>query len=212
MKEKTIEKENKGPERRCALTGESKVKAELIRFVLSPDDQLVPDLKANLPGRGVWITASKAAILQAVKKKIFHQRFAKQVHVSEQIADEIEDLLKRAALGQMKMAIKSGLALYGFTKLMAAIEKQTIIAIYHATEASPASTEKLDYKFRTNSEQSGVLEHNGLKKPFNGFKTEELSLAFGQANVIHAGLKAGGATAAMIKATQRLCAYQDNVT
>ena len=45
------------PERTCIVTRAVKPVAELIRFVLGPDDQVVPDLKHKLPGRGVWVTA-----------------------------------------------------------------------------------------------------------------------------------------------------------
>lgn len=209
MREKTIEKENKGPERRCALTGEVMPKANLLRFVLSPDNELTPDLKAKLPGRGVWLTAKRSMVKDAVKRKTFHRGFAKDVIVRPEIDQQVEDLLEKAAMGWLKLANKSGLAIYGFTKLMAAIEKESIIALFHASEASPDTASKLDYKFRTKLEQSGVLAQCGLKKPCNCFKTEELSLAFGQANVIHAGLKNGGVSQAMIEAVEKLVIYKE---
>ncbi len=173
-----------------------------------PENRLVPDLKANLPGRGVWVTANREAIKQAVKKKAFHRGFAKELIVDPEIDQQIENLLEKAALGRLKLANKAGLAIYGFTKLMAALEKNTIIALFHAKEASQASADKLDYKFRTNLEQSGILEQEVLKNPCYCYKTEELSLAFGQANVIHAGLKPGGASMAMVTATEKLIKFQ----
>ncbi|MBO6548721.1 MAG: RNA-binding protein [Rhizobiales bacterium] len=205
-----IEKESKGPERRCALTGEVMEKSKLLRFVLSPDNVVTPDIKGKLPGRGVWVTAKHSSIKEAVKRKTFHRGFAKDIKVGPEIEKQVEDLLEKAAMGRLKLANKSGLAIYGFTKLMAAIEKESIIALFHAREASMDTAEKLDYKFRTKLEQSGILEQGGLKNPCYCFKTEELSLAFGQANVIHAGLKTGGASIAMIEATQKLITYNDS--
>ncbi len=185
-------------------------KNELLRFVLSPENVVTPDLKANLPGRGVWITAKRSSIKEAMKRKAFHRGFAKDISIGSEIDQQVEDLLEKAAMGRLKLANKSGVAIYGFTKLMAAIEKESIIALFHASEASVDTAEKLDYKFRTKSEQSGILEQGGLKNPCYCFKTEELSLAFGQANVIHAGLKAGGASMAMVEATQKLITYKNS--
>ena len=57
-----------GPERRCIATGEVRPKAELIRFVAAPDGQIVPDVLEKLPGRGIWITADRAALELAVSR------------------------------------------------------------------------------------------------------------------------------------------------
>lgn len=201
-------KQEKSAERRCIATGEVKAKAALIRFALSPEDEVTPDLKASLPGRGVWISASRSLLQQAVKKKQFHRAFGKKVQVNEGLDDLVDNLLENAALGRLKMANKAGQAIYGFTKLLEALEKGRIISLIHACEASPDEAGKLDYKFRTNLEQSGNLGDVGGKNPFNCFKTEELSLAFGAANVIHAGLKDGGAGLAAVTAIEKLIAYR----
>ena len=57
-------KERDEPERRCIVTGEVQPKAGLIRFVAGPDGQVVPDLAEKLPGRGIWVTADRAAIFE----------------------------------------------------------------------------------------------------------------------------------------------------
>src|ERR1700733_1876156 len=48
----------KGPQRRCIVTRERLPKERMIRFVVGPDRQIVPDLAARLPGRGIWLSAS----------------------------------------------------------------------------------------------------------------------------------------------------------
>lgn len=203
---------SKEPERKCAVTGDVVPKAHLIRFVLSPDNVVTPDLKTKLPGRGVWVSAKRSLIKDAVKKKVFHRGFVKEVTVNPEIDQQLEDLLEKSAIGWLKLANKSGLAIFGFTKLMAALEKGSIIALFHASEASLDTAEKLDYKFRTKSEQSGILEQGGLKNPCYCYKTADLSLAFGQANVIHAGLKQGGVSSGMIEATEKLLSYRELTT
>ena len=47
-----------GPLRRCIVTRERLPKERMIRFVVGPDRQSVPDLAARLPGRGIWLSAS----------------------------------------------------------------------------------------------------------------------------------------------------------
>ena len=64
-------KERDEPERRCIVTGEVQPKAGLIRFVAGPDGQVVPDLAEKLPGRGIWVTADRAAIAKAAAKGLF---------------------------------------------------------------------------------------------------------------------------------------------
>lgn len=198
---------NNSTERRCAVTGETKSKDELVRFVVSPDNQVTPDLKANLPGRGVWVSAGQETVKEAVKRKLFHRNFAMNCSVNTELASQVAHLLEKAALGRLKMANKAGLAVYGFAKLMSALDKQTIIAVLHAKEASRPEAEKIDYRFSVNLEKNGILQETLCKKPFYSFKTQELSLAFGSANVIHAGLKQGGAATIAIESMVKHIVY-----
>ncbi len=203
----TKTKESQTQQRRCIVTGQSLAKTDLIRYVLDPDDTVIPDIKAKLPGRGVWVSAEQAKVKEAVKRKLFHRGFAKSVNVPPELGQLVQNVLKEAALGRLKMAKKAGQVVNGYTKLMAALEKETIIALLHADNASQAESNKLDHKFRTNLEQKSILAPIIDEKPFNSFKTQELSLAFGAANVIHAGLKQGGAADAAIKAMLKHRSY-----
>lgn len=194
-------------QRRCIVTGNCLPKAALIRFVISPDEALTPDIKGKLPGRGVWVSNSQTRLHEALKRKQFEKAFAQKLRISPEIDQQVEFLLKSAALSALKMANKAGAALYGFTKLMAALEKQAIISLLHAEEASRAEADKLDYRFRTNLEQCDKYQQSLRKTPYSGFTGEELSLAFGAVNVIHAGLKESGAAHAAITAMERHRTY-----
>ena len=61
--------------RQCAVTRERLGKEALVRFVLSPDDVVTPDVAEKLPGRGVWIKADRAVLESAVKKNAFARAF-----------------------------------------------------------------------------------------------------------------------------------------
>lgn len=207
IKAKATKKEKENQFRYCSLTNEKKSKTELIRFVIGPEKELVADIKANLPGRGLWITAEKQILKKAIEKHTFERGFKQKVKIESNIECKVEDLLAKAALGRLKIANKAGEAIYGSTKLMAALEKETIIALIHASEASGQSGEKLDKKLQSKLDHNSKMQQNGLKKPFTCFTGEQLSLAFGAANVIHAGLKHGGATKAAIAAMHKYVAY-----
>ena len=46
----------------CAATGAVRPVADMIRFLVAPDGTVVADLKRRLPGRGMWITATRQAL------------------------------------------------------------------------------------------------------------------------------------------------------
>ena len=56
------------PERKCIATGEVQQTSGMIRFVVGPDAQIVPDILGKLPGRGIWVTADRAALETASGK------------------------------------------------------------------------------------------------------------------------------------------------
>jgi len=55
-----------GPLRTCIATGEEGAPERMIRFVVGPDGEVVPDLARRLPGRGMWVRAERAAVVIAV--------------------------------------------------------------------------------------------------------------------------------------------------
>src|SRR3954462_12086141 len=97
-----------GTQRFCAVTGAVKPVEELMRFVISPDGAAVPDLKRRLPGRGIWITATRQALHTAVARKVFARSFKRDVRVTPDFVGSTEQLLERAALDALAIAHKAG--------------------------------------------------------------------------------------------------------
>ena len=95
-------------ERLCVATRTVKPVGDMIRFVVSPDGAVVPDIKARLPGRGVWVTASRAAVAQAVARKAFSRGFKRDVRVQADLVAMTESLLERSVLDALAMAHKAG--------------------------------------------------------------------------------------------------------
>ena len=91
-------KGGRGAERLCAVTRSVKPVDALIRFVVGPDGAVLPDLKRKLPGRGLWISADRATLKEAVARKAFPRGFKREVRVAPDLADQTDRLLARAAL------------------------------------------------------------------------------------------------------------------
>src|SRR6201986_1463427 len=81
---------------------------ELIRFVVSPDGTVVADLKRKLPGRGLWVSASRQAVAEAVRRNHFSRGFKRDVKVSPTLAAETEILLVRSVTDALGVAAKAG--------------------------------------------------------------------------------------------------------
>jgi uncharacterized protein len=189
------------PIRTCIVERARKEKPFLLRFVLSPQDEALPDIKGNLPGRGVWITARKEIVAEAVKRRAFQRAFRKPVLAGEDLPLKVEQLFKRSALEGLSICNKAGLVVLGFAKVEEALNRGGIAGLLHASEASEAGKAKLDRKF------AAVNLGKDRIAPINCFTAAEISLAAGSANVIHAGVKEGGASRAFFEALDRLSSY-----
>ena len=95
-------------DRMCILTRAKGDKADLIRFVLSPDGAVVPDLKHALPGRGAWVSAERKAVDEAAKKGAFARAFKTKLAPPEDLGASVDQLLLADLTGMMNMARKSG--------------------------------------------------------------------------------------------------------
>jgi uncharacterized protein len=179
------------PERLCIATRTVKPVGEMIRFVVSPEGAIVPDIKARLPGRGVWVTASRAAVAAAVARKAFSRGFKREVRVLPDLVDMTESLLERRALDALAMAHKAGRVAAGFAKVEAALAAEPVVGLIHAADARPDGVRKLGGAVRRRFGQGGPAVIDTLN-------SAQLDLALGRSNVIHAALLAGPASAGFL--------------
>ena len=184
--------------RLCAATGTVRPVDDMIRFVLSPDGAAVPDLKQRLPGRGVWITATREALKNAIARKAFARSFKRDVQTAPDLADRTERLLERAALDALAIAYKARRVVAGFAKVESALVQGTAVALLHASDAAPDGVRKLYSAMRRNSDGDGALA------VLNTFTSAQLDLALGRANVVHAALLAGPESKAFLTRSRRL--------
>ena len=178
-----------GSERLCIVTREVKPVTDLIRFVVGPDREVVPDLKRRLPGRGVWVTATRAAVAAAVKRRAFGRGFKAEVRVASNLADAVERLLEQSVLDALSIVRKAGRAAIGFAQVERALAREPVVALLHAAEAGREGVRKLGAEVR--SRRSEKAPDLPVVDRFTG---AQLDLAFGRPNVVHAALLAGSAS------------------
>lgn len=170
----------RGRERRCIVSGEVTDEANLIRFALGPDDVVVPDVAAKLPGRGAWVTATRDKVEEASKKGAFARGFKANAKAPEGLADLTEQLLAKRCLDMLGMARRSGAIAIGATQAESAIRSAPAFVLIEAKDGAEEGREKL------------MSLHIGLwgsAPPAVGcFASEELGVALGRERVIHACL------------------------
>jgi predicted RNA-binding protein YlxR (DUF448 family) len=188
-----------GAERFCAVTREVKPIAELIRFVVAPDRSVVVDVKHKLPGRGLWVTATREALAEAVRRKVFARGFKTEVLPAPDLVAATELLLERSALDALAIAGKAGQVVAGFSKVDAALGRDKVVGLIHARDAAADGIRKIDAamrrQFGDDAERPAVIA---------AFTSSQLDLALARSNVVHAALLAGGASEGFIARALRL--------
>lgn len=185
----------------CIVTRTTKPVGALIRFVVGPDGSLVPDLRARLPGRGAWVTASAADVAEAERRKLFQKHFEGAVAVAPGLAAQVDALMVAAAAGALALARKAGTLIAGFAKVEAALAGQPVVALIHPAAAGADGVAKLEAAARRRFGPEGLPS-------IRIFSGDQLDLAFGRPNVIHAALLAGTASDNLLARVGDLVAYR----
>jgi uncharacterized protein len=199
--------------RMCAVSREVRAIEELIRFVVAPTGEIVADLKRKLPGRGLWVTASRQAVAEAVRRHHFSRGFKRDVKVSPTLAAETEILLVRSVTDALGVAAKAGQVVAGFSKVEAALKERggrnTVQALIHAADGAADGTRKLDTLLGQNNRQNIAILGESTRIPVITVLTSlELDLALTRSNVIHAALLAGPASKTFLSRSQTLVRYR----
>ena len=173
-------------DRTCIVTRRPSGPDELIRFVVGPDRAVVPDLKRNLPGRGCWVTAERTHVDKAAKKGLFARALKSELSVHADLGGMVDRLLARSALGALGLARKAGAVALGATKVDAAVRAGSALFVLHAAEASEDGVRKIAQARRATVHLGGPAI-----RAYKLFSEQELGLALGGTNVIHAAVLAG---------------------
>lgn len=205
MNAKRQERPGRETERKCIATGRTGAPAEMFRFVCGPDDQLVPDLAGNLDGRGAWVCTDGAAINKAVSRNLFARAFQKPVKVSPTLVADMAAILRQQALQTLGLSRRAGVLTLGhesvITSLRSASERKNLVALILSSDAST----------ETRAEMRAKHANYVPDIPFvTCFGRNELGLALGRANVVHAALAHNGVSRRFLEYVARLQAVTNS--
>lgn len=189
--------------RQCIVTRERYPKEVMIRFVVAPDGTLAPDLQAKLPGRGAWVIADGAAIEKAIEKHMFDRALDVPVSVPKELCGRIGALLAKRCLELMGQALGAGQMLLGSGAVGAAARAGEVAVVVEATDGASDGRRKILGALKAGGLLGQELNH-GKATVIGCFTSEELSLALGRENVIHAALPDGGFASRLVAEARRL--------
>lgn len=194
------EEDDTGRARKCIVTGEVRGESHLIRFVVSPDGEVVPDVAAKLPGRGMWVTADHATLEKAIAKNAFSKAARSSLKPVPDLAALVVRQLVVRMQGDLGIARKAGNIVLGFDGVMRAFDaKVPPLLLVEAADGSPDGRRKL----------VGAAKARGLDLVVIApLSQTEMSLALGRENVIHAALKPGPLAERLIVDAGRLTGFR----
>jgi len=98
------------------VTRERDYRARMIRFVVSPERILIPDLNAKLPGRGIWLSARRDVLETARTRGAFARAARGPVTVPAELAAMIQFGLARRVAELLGLTRRAGQAVCGYQK------------------------------------------------------------------------------------------------
>jgi predicted RNA-binding protein YlxR (DUF448 family) len=169
-------------ERRDIVTGEVMPEERLIRFVATPDGSVMPDLGRKLPGRGLWVEATREAVDTAARRGLFSRAAKTKLSAPADLADQVQLGLERRCLERVGLARRAGVLISGFEKTSAALASGKVAWLVEASDGSADGRRKLLQIARKLPRPPKVC---------GCFSDEQLGLATGAGHVIHSAFLAG---------------------
>lgn len=170
-------------ERRCIATQDVLPERALLRFVADPEGNVVADVEASLPGRGMWVKADRDALAAAVARNLFSKAAKAPLKAPADLVGRAEALLVRRMQADLGLARRAGQLALGFDNVMRTLDERVPPAVLiEAAEGGAEGRRKI----------FAAASAKGLKiETIDALSSGELSLALGRENVIHAALKPG---------------------
>ena len=191
MNEVHWKKPREEDERRCIVTRNTEGKSGLVRFVVGPDDQVIPDVLEKLPGRGMWVIASRKAIDEAVKKGLFARAAKAPAKADPGLADQVEGILARRVVDMLSMGRKAGRAIAGLEKVKTWLIDEKAVVLLQASDGSERG-------------KTALRPPDGPETLIDCLTSSELGMAFGRDTVVHAAMTKDGITNRVLYDAARL--------
>ncbi len=181
-REATTPKDCSPRTRQCIATREVLPEARMVRFVADPQGCIVPDLAAKLPGRGMWVSATRQAVSKTATRGLFARAAKMNVSAAPDLADDVEAALGARIKSSLGLAARAGALVCGFELVRDALKSGRVGLLIEAKDGAEDGRKKIL-----------ALAHGvGVHAPVLGcFSGQELDLALGRSNVIHAAVQGG---------------------
>ncbi|MFZ9396528.1 MAG: DUF448 domain-containing protein [Erythrobacter sp.] len=201
-------RKDSGPERRCILTGEHAARDALLRLAISPAGEVLPDPQAKAPGRGAWISVTRAELETALAKGRLKAALARafkgsSLSIPADLPQRIEHALTRSLLDRLGLELRAGQVARGTARIEEQARSGRVELLLHASDASDDGRKKLDQAWRVGREAEGSGER-GTVLPLD---RAALSVALGRDNVVHLALVDCAAAGRVQGALARLLHY-----
>ncbi|MEK9662280.1 MAG: RNA-binding protein [Alphaproteobacteria bacterium] len=204
--------------RRCIVSGESLPRAQLLRFVVGPDDIVVPDLAERLPGRGLWLQARRDIVAEACVRNRFSRAARCKVTpmagpAGEPLDAVVEAQLVRRCIDVLSLARRAGATVGGFDQVRQWLrarpprcdsgETAGPALLLAARDAAPGGREKLEALARWDDGVAVPVATCAL------MKGEELGQAFGRDHLVHVLVTPHRLAGRLMAETGRLAGFRD---
>ncbi len=187
------------PQRRCIASGAVKDKQTLLRFVIDPRGQVVPDVDGRLPGRGIWVSANRRMLKKACEKNLFARAARAQVTVPADLVDRVEGLLVRRCLDTVGLARRAGQAVSGYERVSEWLRAGRGGVLLAAADGAPAPRAKM----RAASPDVPVVEL---------FSGDELGTTAGRERTVHLVIAPGKLALGIRREAARLSGFRSDRT
>ncbi len=196
---------HKPRERRCLASGETRNPEQMIRFVLSPDGVVTPDIAGKLQGRGVWVSANRGALEKTIVSKSFSRGFKAQAKIQDDLIELTERLLARRVLGLIKMAKKAGVIAMGFDQVQSMARESVISIRIEAKDGSEDGRSKIRTLAKAINREIGVADPLVI----GCFTAEELGDTLARDSIVHVAIKPSKLAKSIKQSIEKLAGFRD---
>jgi len=196
---------HKPRERRCLASGDTRDPIDMVRYVLSPDGVVMPDIAGKLPGRGVWVSSDRKSLEKTIALKSFGRGFKTKSKVDGDLVTLTENLLARRVLGLITMARKAGVIAMGFDQVQSMAREAAIAFRIEAKDGSKDGRSKI----RTLSK--AMNREQDLADPIviGCFTAQDIGKALARDSIVHAAIKPSKLAKTLAIEVKRLSGFRD---
>ena len=181
--------------RRCIATGTVGDRSRLLRFVVHPSGELVPDVASRLPGRGLWLTPRREILESAITRRLFARSARRPVAIPPGLADRVENMLVQRCCDLIGLARRAGLAVAGVEKVREAVRTEKAGLLVLALDGTDGGRRKMCSL--------------GRELPVAIVLTAaEMGAIFGRDHVVNVAIGSGGLSDRIIGVAEKIAGFR----